>query len=55
MISMSDQPQLDTCPLAERPHLGGALIARDLWDDLPIPRPDKSFAAECGCFSLQNK
>jgi hypothetical protein len=48
MISVSDQLQLDMCPLVGRPHLGGALTACDLRDDLPIPQPDQSFAAEWG-------
>jgi hypothetical protein len=41
MISMSDQLQLDMCPLVGWLRLGGAPMARNLWDDLSIPRSDK--------------
>jgi hypothetical protein len=53
IIFVSDQLQLNTCSLAGRPHLGGALTARNLLDDLPIPQTGKSFAVER--VSLQNK
>jgi hypothetical protein len=37
MLSVSGQLRLDMCPLVGRPHLGGALAARNLQSDLADP------------------
>jgi hypothetical protein len=55
VFSVLGQQQLDTCPLAGWPHLGGAPASCNLRSDLANPQSDEGFTVERGCSFLQNR